>query len=171
MAAITSVTRVTISRNVDPTGGSVCNLWFTSMLAQPTMSSQKLFFLHEKLFGLDSGDEPLTQKRLREIAEGSPCSVWIDLSQGKVYSLRENHPDLAGELDGIFPEGRRRGAFDWYCSRWQVSTRPFYSASIKGVMFWVRRTVLICSLHHPKMDTDEAALPLAGWKDLGNSGL
>ena len=104
----------------------------------------------------------MTQKRLREIAEGIAqgfgLELDLELKQGG-YLPVENHPDLAGELMDFFQKEEGVELID-IAPAMTGEDFGYLLSKVKGVMFWLGVDSPY-ALHHPKMTPDEAALPLS----------
>ena len=104
----------------------------------------------------------MTQKRLREIAEGLAQSFGLELDlelkQGG-YLPVENHPDLADELMDFFQKEEGVQLID-IAPAMTGEDFGYLLSKVKGVMFWLGVDSPY-ALHHPKMAPDEAALPFA----------
>ena len=150
-----------VSRNVDPIEGAVVT--FGSLHAGTTNNViAETAFLHGTIRTLTQEMNLLTQKRLREIAEGLAQSFGLELDlelkQGG-YLPVENHPGLADELMDFFQKEEEVELID-IAPAMTGEDFGYLLSKVKGVMFWLGVDSPY-ALHHPKMTPDEAALPFA----------
>jgi len=150
-----------VSRNVDPIEGAVVT--FGSLHAGTTNNViAETAFLHGTIRILTQEMNLLTQKRLREIAEGIAQSfdleLDLELKQGG-YLPVENHPSLADELMDFFQKEEGVQLID-IAPAMTGEDFGYLLSKVKGVMFWLGVDSPY-ALHHPKMTPDEAALPFA----------
>ena len=150
-----------VSRNVDPIEGAVVT--FGSLHAGTTNNViAETAFLHGTIRTLTQEMNLLTQKRLREIAEGIAQSFGLELhleiKQGG-YLAVENHPGLADELMDFFQKEEGVRLID-IAPAMTGEDFGYLLSKVKGVMFWLGVDSPY-ALHHPKMTPDEAALPFA----------
>lgn len=119
-------------------------------------------FLHGTIRTLTQEMNLLTQKRLREIAEGVAQSFGVELElelkQGG-YLPVENHPELAAQCMNFFQKENGVHMID-ISPAMTGEDFGYLLSKVKGVMFWLGIDSPY-ALHHPKMAPDEAALPFA----------
>ena len=119
-------------------------------------------FLHGTIRTLTQEMNLLTQKRLREIAEGVAQSFGVELDlelkQGG-YLPVENHPELAAQCMNFFQKESDVHMID-ISPAMTGEDFGYLLSKVKGVMFWLGIDSPY-ALHHPKMAPDEAALPFA----------
>lgn len=147
-----------VSRNVDPIEGAVVT--FGSMHAGTTNNViSETAYLHGTIRTLTQEMNDLTQKRIREIAQGIATSfdlaVEINLKQGG-YLPVENNPALAEELMTFFDQAEGVNLID-IAPAMTGEDFGYLLSKIPGVMFWLGIDTPY-ALHHPKMSPDEAAL-------------
>ena len=150
-----------VSRNVDPIEGAVVT--FGAMKAGTTNNViSETAFLHGTIRTLTQEMNVLTQRRLREIAEGVAQSFGLELDlalrQGG-YLPVENDSRLAQELMSFFQEEEGVNLID-ILPAMTGEDFGYLLSKVPGVMFWLGVDSPY-ALHHPKMSPDEAALPLA----------
>lgn len=157
---ITQVQTV-VSRNVDPIEGAVVT--FGSMHAGSTnnvIADQA--FLHGTIRTLTHEMNLLTQKRVKEMAEGVAQSfgleVEIELKQAG-YLPVENNPQLANELMTFFSREDKVNLID-ILPAMTGEDFGYLLSKVDGVMFWLGVDSPY-ALHHPQMSPDEAAIPFA----------
>ena len=147
-----------VSRNVDPIEGAVVT--FGSMHAGTTNNViAETAHLHGTIRTLTQEMNDLTQKRIREIAEGVALSfglsVDIELRQGG-YLPVENNPELATELMTFFDQAEGVNLID-IAPAMTGEDFGYLLSKVPGVMFWLGIETPY-ALHHPKMSPDERAL-------------
>ena len=150
-----------VSRNVDPIEGAVVT--FGEFHAGTTNNViAETAFLHGTIRTLKQEMNLLTQKRLREIAEGVAQSFGVELDlelkQGG-YLPVENHPELAAQCMNFFQKENGVHMID-ILPAMTGEDFGYLLSKVKGVMFWLGIDSPY-ALHHPKMVPDEAALPFA----------
>lgn len=150
-----------VSRNVDPIEGAVVT--FGEFHAGTTNNViAETAFLHGTIRTLTQEMNLLTQKRLREIAEGVAQSFGVELDlelkQGG-YLPVENHPELAAQCMNFFQKENGVHMID-ILPAMTGEDFGYLLSKVKGVMFWLGIDSPY-ALHHPKMVPDEAALPFA----------
>ena len=150
-----------VSRNVDPIEGAVVT--FGEFHAGTTNNViAETAFLHGTIRTLTQEMNLLTQKRLREIAEGVTQSFGVELDlelkQGG-YLPVENHPELAAQCMNFFQKESDVHMID-ISPAMTGEDFGYLLSKVKGVMFWLGIDSPY-ALHHPKMAPDEAALPFA----------
>ena len=150
-----------VSRNVDPIKGAVVT--FGEFHAGTTNNViAETAFLHGTIRTLTQEMNLLTQKRLREIAEGVARSFGVELDlelkQGG-YLPVENHPELAAQCMNFFQKESDVHMID-ISPAMTGEDFGYLLSKVKGVMFWLGIDSPY-ALHHPKMAPDEAALPFA----------
>ena len=150
-----------VSRNVDPIEGAVVT--FGEFHAGTTNNViAETAFLHGPIRTLTQEMNLLTQKRLREIAEGVAQSFGVELElelkQGG-YLPVENHPELAAQCMNFFQKENGVHMID-ISPAMTGEDFGYLLSKVKGVMFWLGIDSPY-ALHHPKMAPDEAALPFA----------
>ena len=150
-----------VSRNVDPIEGAVVT--FGEFHAGTTNNViAETAFLHGTIRTLTQEMNLLTQKRLREIAEGVARSFGVELDlelkQGG-YLPVENHPELAAQCMNFFQKESDVHMID-ISPAMTGEDFGYLLSKVKGVMFWLGIDSPY-ALHHPKMTPDEAALPFA----------
>lgn len=150
-----------VSRNVDPIEGAVVT--FGEFHAGTTNNViAETAFLHGTIRTLAQEMNLLTQKRLREIAEGVAQSFGVELElelkQGG-YLPVENHPELAAQCMNFFQKENGVHMID-ISPAMTGEDFGYLLSKVKGVMFWLGIDSPY-ALHHPKMAPDEAALPFA----------
>ena len=150
-----------VSRNVDPIEGAVVT--FGEFHAGTTNNViAETAFLHGTIRTLTQEMNLLTQKRLREIAEGVAQSFGVELDlelkQGG-YLPVENHPELAARCMNFFQKESDVHMID-ILPAMTGEDFGYLLSKVKGVMFWLGIDSPY-ALHHPKMAPDEAALPFA----------
>lgn len=150
-----------VSRNVDPIEGAVVT--FGEFHAGTTNNViAETAFLHGTIRTLTQEMNLLTQKRLREIAEGVAQSFGVELElelkQGG-YLPVENHPELAAQCMNFFQKENGVHMID-ISPTMTGEDFGYLLSKVKGVMFWLGIDSPY-ALHHPKMAPDEAALPFA----------
>lgn len=150
-----------VSRNVDPIEGAVVT--FGEFHAGTTNNViAETAFLHGTIRTLTQEMNLLTQKRLREIAEGVAQSFGVELDlelkQGG-YLPVENHPELAAQCMNFFQKENGVHMID-ILPAMTGEDFGYLLSKVKGVMFWLGIDSPY-ALHHPKMAPDEAALPFA----------
>ena len=150
-----------VSRNVDPIKGAVVT--FGEFHAGTTNNViAETAFLHGTIRTLTQEMNLLTQKRLREIAEGVAQSFGVELDlelkQGG-YLPVENHPELAAQCMNFFQKENGVHMID-ILPAMTGEDFGYLLSKVKGVMFWLGIDSPY-ALHHPKMVPDEAALPFA----------
>lgn len=150
-----------VSRNVDPIEGAVVT--FGEFHAGTTNNViAETAFLHGTIRTLTQEMNLLTQKRLREIAEGVARSFGVELDlelkQGG-YLPVENHPELAAQCMNFFQKESDVHMID-ISPAMTGEDFGYLLSKVKGVMFWLGIDSPY-ALHHPKMAPDEAALPFA----------
>ncbi|WP_049507006.1 N-acetyldiaminopimelate deacetylase [Streptococcus anginosus] len=150
-----------VSRNVDPIEGAVVT--FGEFHAGTTNNViAETAFLHGTIRTLTQEMNLLTQKRLREIAEGVAQSFGVELDlelkQGG-YLPVENHPELAAQCMNFFQKESDVHMID-ILPAMTGEDFGYLLSKVKGVMFWLGIDSPY-ALHHPKMAPDEAALPFA----------
>ena len=150
-----------VSRNVDPIEGAVVT--FGAMQAGVTNNViAETAFLHGTIRTLTQEMNALTQKRVREIAEGIAKSFNLDLDlelkQGG-YLPVENDPQLAQELMDFFTAQEGVEMID-ILPAMTGEDFGYLLSKVPGVMFWLG-VDSPAPLHSPRMDPDEAALALA----------
>ena len=150
-----------VSRNVDPIEGAVVT--FGEFHAGTTNNViAETAFLHGNIRTLTQEMNLLTQKRLREIAEGVAQSFGVELElelkQGG-YLPVENHPELAAQCMNFFQKENGVHMID-ISPAMTGEDFGYLLSKVKGVMFWLGIDSPY-ALHHPKMAPDEAALPFA----------
>ena len=150
-----------VSRNVDPIEGAVVT--FGEFHAGTTNNViAETAFLHGTIRTLTQEMNLLTQKRLREIAEGVAQSFGVELDlelkQGG-YLPVENHPELAAQCMNFFQKENGVHMID-ILPAMIGEDFGYLLSKVKGVMFWLGIDSPY-ALHHPKMAPDEAALPFA----------
>ncbi|MCW0992315.1 N-acetyldiaminopimelate deacetylase [Streptococcus anginosus] len=150
-----------VSRNVDPIEGAVVT--FGEFHAGTTNNViAETAFLHGTIRTLTQEMNLLTQKRLREIAEGVAQSFGVELElelkQGG-YLPVENHPELAAQCMNFFQKENGVHMID-ISPAMTGEDFGYLLSKVKGVMFWLGIDSPY-ALHHPKMAPDEAALPFA----------
>lgn len=150
-----------VSRNVDPIKGAVVT--FGEFHAGTTNNViAETAFLHGTIRTLTQEMNLLTQKRLREIAEGVARSFGVELDlelkQGG-YLPVENHPELAAQCMNFFQKENGVHMID-ILPAMTGEDFGYLLSKVKGVMFWLGIDSPY-ALHHPKMAPDEAALPFA----------
>lgn len=150
-----------VSRNVDPIEGAVVT--FGSMHAGTTNNViAESAFLHGTIRALTQEMNLLTQKRVREIAEGVAHSfgvtIDLELRQGG-YLPVENDAVLATELMDFFEKEKDVNLID-ILPAMTGEDFGYLLSKIRGVMFWLGVDSPF-ALHHPKMSPDEAALLFA----------
>ncbi|VEE11160.1 putative N-acetyldiaminopimelate deacetylase [Streptococcus anginosus] len=150
-----------VSRNVDPIEGAVVT--FGEFHAGTTNNViSETAFLHGTIRTLTQEMNLLTQKRLREIAEGVVQSFGVELElelkQGG-YLPVENHPELAAQCMNFFQKESDVHMID-ISPAMTGEDFGYLLSKVKGVMFWLGIDSPY-ALHHPKMAPDEAALPFA----------
>ncbi|EJP27623.1 N-acetyldiaminopimelate deacetylase [Streptococcus anginosus] len=150
-----------VSRNVDPIEGAVVT--FGEFHAGTTNNViSETAFLHGTIRTLTQEMNLLTQKRLREIAEGVVQSFGVELElelkQGG-YLPVENHPELAAQCMNFFQKENGVHMID-ISPAMTGEDFGYLLSKVKGVMFWLGIDSPY-ALHHPKMAPDEAALPFA----------
>ena len=150
-----------VSRNVDPIEGAVVT--FGSLHAGTTNNViAETAFLHGTIRTLTREMNLLTQKRLREIAEGIAQSFGLELDlelKQSGYLPVENHPGLADELMDFFQKEEGVQLID-IAPAMTGEDFGYLLSKVNGVMFWLGVDSPY-ALHHPKMTPDEAALPFA----------
>lgn len=150
-----------VSRNVDPIEGAVVT--FGEFHAGTTNNViAETAFLYGTIRTLTQEMNLLTQKRLREIAEGVAQSFGVELDlelkQGG-YLPVENHPELAAQCMNFFQKENGVHMID-ISPAMTGEDFGYLLSKVKGVMFWLGIDSPY-ALHHPKMAPDEAALPFA----------
>lgn len=150
-----------VSRNVDPIEGAVVT--FGEFHAGTTNNViAETAFLHGTIRTLTQEMNLLTQKRLREIAEGVAQSFGVELDlelkQGG-YLPVENDSELAAECMNFFQKENGVHMID-ILPAMTGEDFGYLLSKVKGVMFWLGIDSPY-ALHHPKMAPDEAALPFA----------
>ena len=150
-----------VSRNVDPIEGAVVT--FGEFHAGTTNNViAETAFLHGTIRTLTQEMNLLTQKRLREIAEGVAQSFGVELDlelkQGG-YLPVENDSELAAECMNFFQKENGVHMID-ISPAMTGEDFGYLLSKVKGVMFWLGIDSPY-ALHHPKMAPDEAALPFA----------
>ena len=150
-----------VSRNVDPIEGAVVT--FGSMHAGTTNNViAESAFLHGTIRALTQEMNLLTQKRVREIAEGVAhafgVTIDLELRQGG-YLPVENDAVLATELMDFFEKEKDVNLID-ILPAMTGEDFGYLLSKTRGVMFWLGVDSPF-ALHHPKMSPDEAALPFA----------
>ena len=150
-----------VSRNVDPIKGAVVT--FGEFHAGTTNNViAETAFLHGTIRTLTQEMNLLTQKRLREIAEGVARSFGVELDlelkQGG-YLPVENHSELATQCMNFFQKESDVHMID-ISPAMTGEDFGYLLSKVKGVMFWLGIDSPY-ALHHPKMAPDEAALPFA----------
>ena len=150
-----------VSRNVDPIEGAVVT--FGEFHAGTTNNViAETAFLYGTIRTLTQEMNLLTQKRLREIAEGVAQSFGVELDlelkQGG-YLPVENHPELAAQCMNFFQKESDVHMID-ISPAMTGEDFGYLLSKVKGVMFWLGIDSPY-ALHHPKMAPDEAALPFA----------
>ena len=150
-----------VSRNVDPIKGAVVT--FGEFHAGTTNNViAETAFLHGTIRTLTQEMNLLTQKRLREIAEGVARSFGVELDlelkQGG-YLPVGNHPELATQCMNFFQKESDVHMID-ISPAMTGEDFGYLLSKVKGVMFWLGIDSPY-ALHHPKMAPDEAALPFA----------
>lgn len=150
-----------VSRNVDPIKGAVVT--FGEFHAGTTNNViAETAFLHGTIRTLTQEMNLLTQKRLREIAEGVARSFGVELDlelkQGG-YLPVENDSELAAECMNFFQKENGVHMID-ISPAMTGEDFGYLLSKVKGVMFWLGIDSPY-ALHHPKMAPDEAALPFA----------
>ena len=150
-----------VSRNVEPIEGAVVT--FGEFHAGTTNNViAETAFLHGTIRTLTQEMNLLTQKRLREIAEGVAQSFGVELDlelkQGG-YLPVENHPELAAQCMNFFQKESDVHMID-ILPAMTGEDFGYLLSKVKGVMFWLGIDSPY-ALHHPKMASDEAALPFA----------
>ena len=150
-----------VSRNVDPIEGAVVT--FGEFHAGTTNNViAETAFLNGTIRTLTQEMNLLTQKRLREIAEGVAQSFGVELElelkQGG-YLPVENHPELAAQCMNFFQKENGVHMID-ISPAMTGEDFGYLLSKVKGVMFWLGIDSPY-ALHHPKMAPDEAALPFA----------
>ncbi len=150
-----------VSRNVDPIEGAVVT--FGEFHAGTTNNViAETAFLYGTIRTLTQEMNLLTQKRLREIAEGVAQSFGVELDlelkQGG-YLPVENHPELATQCMNFFQKENGVHMID-ISPAMTGEDFGYLLSKVKGVMFWLGIDSPY-ALHHPKMAPDEAALPFA----------
>ena len=150
-----------VSRNVDPIKGAVVT--FGEFHAGTTNNViAETAFLHGTIRTLTQEMNLLTQKRLREIAEGVARSFGVELDlelkQGG-YLPVENHPELSTQCMNFFQKESDVHMID-ISPAMTGEDFGYLLSKVKGVMFWLGIDSPY-ALHHPKMAPDEAALPFA----------
>ena len=150
-----------VSRNVDPIEGAVVT--FGEFHAGTTNNViAETAFLHGTIRTLTQEMNLLTQKRLREIAEGVAQSFGVELDlelkQGG-YLPVENDSELAAECMNFFQKENGVHMID-ILPAMTGEDFGYLLSKVKGVIFWLGIDSPY-ALHHPKMAPDEAALPFA----------
>ena len=150
-----------VSRNVDPIEGAVVT--FGEFHAGTTNNViAETAFLYGTIRTLTQEMNLLTQKRLREIAEGVAQSFGVELDlelkQGG-YLPVENDSELAAECMNFFQKENGVHMID-ILPAMTGEDFGYLLSKVKGVMFWLGIDSPY-ALHHPKMAPDEAALPFA----------
>ena len=150
-----------VSRNVDPIEGAVVT--FGEFHAGTTNNViAETAFLHGTIRTLTQEMNLLTQKRLREIAEGVARSFGVELDlelkQGGYHPV-ENDTELAAECINFFQKENGVHMID-ILPAMTGEDFGYLLSKVKGVMFWLGIDSPY-ALHHPKMAPDEAALPFA----------
>lgn len=153
--------QIIVSRNVDPIEGAVVT--FGEFHAGTTNNViAETAFLHGTIRTLTQEMNLLTQKRLREIAEGVAQSFGVELDlelkQGG-YLPVENDSELAAECMNFFQKENDVHMID-ILPAMTGEDFGYLLSKVKGVMFWLGIDSPY-ALHHPKMAPDEAALPFA----------
>lgn len=150
-----------VSRNVDPIEGAVVT--FGEFHAGTTNNViAETAFLHGTIRTLTQEMNLLTQKRLREIAEGVAQSFGVELDLGLKqggYLPVENDSELAAECMNFFQKENGVHMID-ISPAMTGEDFGYLLSKVKGVMFWLGIDSPY-ALHHPKMAPDEAALPFA----------
>lgn len=150
-----------VSRNVDPIEGAVVT--FGEFHAGTTNNViAETAFLHGTIRTLTQEMNLLTQKRLREIAEGVAQSFGVELDlelKQDGYLPVENHPELAAQCMNFFQKESDVHMID-ISPAMTGEDFGYLLSKVKGVMFWLGIDSPY-ALHHPKMAPDEAALPFA----------
>ena len=150
-----------VSRNVDPIEGAVVT--FGEFHAGTTNNViAETAFLHGTIRTLTQEMNLLTQKRLREIAEGVAQSFGVELDlelkQGGYLPVK-NDSELAAECMNFFQKENGVHMID-ISPAMTGEDFGYLLSKVKGVMFWLGIDSPY-ALHHPKMAPDEAALPFA----------
>lgn len=161
VAAATFVTQVqtVVSRNVDPIEGAVVTIG--SFHAGNTHNViSEVATVKGTIRTLTAEMNELTQKRVRQIAEGVAMSFDLDVEVSlnqKGYLPVENNPELADNLMSFFNEEEGVNLLDVLPSM-TGEDFGYLLHQVPGVMFWLGIDSPY-ALHHPKMSPDEKALP------------
>jgi N-acetyldiaminopimelate deacetylase len=150
-----------VSRNVNPMEGAVVT--FGSFHAGTT---NNVIADEAKLFGtirtLTQEMNLLTQKRIRQIAEGVAgtfdCEVEISLDQ-KGYLPVENNLELTTQFMK-YMSGKEECEFQEIGAAMTGEDFGYLLSKIPGTMFWLGVETPY-ALHHPKMNPNEKALAIA----------
>lgn len=150
-----------VSRNVDPLASAVVT--FGKMEAGTTNNIiAERAFLHGTIRSLTQEVNELTQKRLRELANGIAQSfnmeIELKLKQGG-YLPVENHPELAKELMDFFKKETKANLID-IAPAMTGEDFGYLLSKIPGVMFWLGIDS-DAPLHSQKMNPDEHVLNFA----------
>ncbi|HFI0084469.1 TPA: N-acetyldiaminopimelate deacetylase [Streptococcus suis] len=159
-AFVTQVQSV-VSRNVDPIEGAVVT--FGHMQAGTTNNViAETAFLHGTIRALTQDMSLLVQKRVREVAEGIAKSFGVELDivlNPSGYLPVENNPKLADEFMTYFDGVEGVEMID--CPPAMTGEDFGYLLNkVPGVMFWLGVETPY-PLHNPRLNPNEAALPLA----------
>ena len=150
-----------VSRHVDPIEGAVVTVGDFHAGTTNNVIAETAF-LHGTIRTLTQEMNLLTQKRLREIAEGVAQSFGVELDlelkQGG-YLPVENDSELAAECMNFFQKENGVHMID-ILPAMTGEDFGYLLSKVKGVMFWLGIDSPY-ALHHPKMAPDEAALPFA----------
>ncbi|OFI49002.1 N-acetyldiaminopimelate deacetylase [Floricoccus tropicus] len=161
VAAATFVTQVqtVVSRNVNPIEGAVVTIG--SFHAGNTHNViSEVATVKGTIRTLTAEMNELTQKRVRQIAEGVAMSFDLDVEVSlnqKGYLPVENNPELADNLMSFFNEEEEVNLLDVLPSM-TGEDFGYLLHQVPGVMFWLGIDSPY-ALHHPKMSPDEKALP------------
>lgn len=150
-----------VSRNIDPLAAAVVT--FGKMEAGTTNNIiAETAFLHGTIRSLTQEVNELTQKRLRELAQGVAQSfnmkIDLKLKQGG-YLPVENNPELAQKLMTFFEAQPEVNLID-IAPAMTGEDFGYLLSKIPGVMFWLGIDSP-APLHSQKMDPNEAALEFA----------
>ncbi|WEV60621.1 N-acetyldiaminopimelate deacetylase [Streptococcaceae bacterium ESL0729] len=163
VAAAAFVTQVqsVVSRNVNPVEGAVVTIGsFNSGNTDNVISEEAT--VRGTVRTLTTEMNLLTQKRVREMAEGIALSYGVEahvILDQKGYLPVENNPDLALKLMNYFED---KDSVDFREVGPSMTGEDFGYLLHKtpGVMFWLGVDSPY-ALHHPKMTPDEDALAFA----------
>ncbi|OFI47237.1 N-acetyldiaminopimelate deacetylase [Floricoccus penangensis] len=160
VAAATFVTQVqtVVSRNVNPIEGAVVTIG--SFHAGNTHNIiSEVATVKGTIRTLTAEMNELTQKRVRQIAEGVAMSFDLDVEVSlnqKGYLPVENNLELADNLMSFFNEEEGVNLLDVLPSM-TGEDFGYLLHQVPGVMFWLGIDSPY-ALHHPKMSPDEKAL-------------